>query len=98
MNIKNELDDSTIFICEKYFEEKVINKENDKRKRLRMSLNLVPTIYPEAIAKTTLSVLPSSTPFLKPPKRISFQDDDINRQQFQKLRVKEFSEINENAL
>ena len=63
-----------------------------------MPLNPVPTIYPEAIAKTTSPILPSSTPFLKLPKRKNFQEDEINSQQFQKLRVKEFLEINENAL
>ena len=62
-----------------------------------MSLNPVPTIYPGTIAKTTSSVLLSSTLFRKPPKRRIFQDE-INSQHFPKLRVKEFSETNENAL
>ena len=64
-----------------------------------MTLNPVPTIYPEAIAMTTsLIILPSSTPFHQPQKRRVFQEDEINSQQFQKLRLKEFSEINGNAL
>ena len=95
LNLKNELDGSTISMCENFFEEKVINKDNDKWKRLRMSLNPVPTIYPEAITKTTPSILPSSTPFWKLQTRRIFKEYEIS---FKNYKWNKFFEINKTAL
>ena len=50
---------SYLFICERHFEEKYLNKQNNQRVRLCNAKNPVPTIHPPSIVKTTPSVLPN---------------------------------------
>ena len=52
-----------------------------------MSLNPALAIYPEAIAKTTPLIQPSSAPFRKPKKKRVFQEDEINSQQLSKITI-----------
>lgn len=66
-----------IFICEDHFEEKYLNKENNQRTRLRMSLNPVATIHPESLIKEKPSVFPNLTPLRKPPTERIFRPDEI---------------------
>ena len=49
---------SSIF-CEKTFEEKYLNKQNNLRVRLCNAKNPVPTIHPPSIVNRTPSVLPT---------------------------------------
>ena len=59
---------SYLFICERHFEEKYLNKQNNQRVRLCNAKNPVPTIHPPSIVNTTPSVLPTLSTPRKPPK------------------------------
>ena len=69
LNRKDPPQENYIFICEPHFEEKYLKKENDHRTRLRMSLNPIPTMYPESLVKDMPSFFPNLTPLRKAPKK-----------------------------
>ena len=98
LNRKDLPQENYIFICEHHFEEKYLKKENDHRTRLRMSLNPIPTIYPESIVKDMPSVLPNLTPLRKAPTKRILRPDEFNSTSYKNLEVKDYSQLNESTL
>ena len=89
---------SYLFICERHFEEKYLNKQNNQRVRLCNAKNPVPTIHPPSIVNTTPSVLPTLSTPRKPPKARVYRDDEINSEAFKSMAIATFSEVNESLL
>ena len=71
------------------FRGKVPEKKKDHRTRLRMSLNPIPTMYPEPLVKDMPSVLPNLTPLQKAPTKRTFSPDEINSTSYKNLEVKD---------
>ena len=63
-----------------------------------MSLNPIPTIYPESLVKDMPSVLPNLTPLRKAPTKRIFKPDEINSTSYKNLEVKDYSQLNESTL
>ena len=99
INRKNvDPNSSYLFICEKHFEEKYLNKQNNQRVRLCNAKNPVPTIHPPSIVKTTPSVLPTLSTPRKPPKARVYGEDEINNEAFKSTAIAIFSKVNESLL
>ena len=98
INRKNVDPNSYLFICEKHFEEKYLNKQNNQRVRLCNAKNPVPTIHPPSIVKTTPSVLPTLSTPRKPPKARVYGEDEINNEAFKSTAIAIFSKVNESLL
>ena len=76
-----------------------LEKENNHRTRFRMSLNPIPTMYPESLVKDMPSFLPNLTPLRKAPTKRIFSPDEINSTSYNKnLEVKDYSQLNESTL
>ena len=65
-------------ICIKHFEDKYIFHGNGKRKKLKWSLDPIPTINSKAALENP-STLPTPSSSRKPPKARPFQEDDAKR-------------------
>ena len=63
-----------------------------------MSLNPIPTIYPESLVKDMPSFLPNLTPLRKAPTKRIFSPDEINSTSYKNLEVKDYSQLNESTL
>ena len=84
-----------IFICEKHFEEKLIQR-NTKYPRLVKSPKPVPTIHPD-IVKDVPSLLPSVPKPRKPPTQRVYQEDEWEKFKRQDT-VKDFDDITDSLL
>ena len=84
---------SYLFICERHFKEKYLNKQNNQRVRLCNAKNPVLTIHPPSIVKTTPSVLPTLSTPRKPPKARVYGEDEINSEAFKSMAITTFSEV-----
>ena len=84
-----------IFICERHFEEKFIQR-NEKYPRLVKSPKPIPSIHPN-IAKDTPSLLPSVPKLRKPPTQRVYQQDEWEKFKQQDT-IKDFGDITEKLL
>ena len=63
-----------------------------------MSMNPIPTIYPELLIKEMPSILPNLKPLRKTQIQRVFSPDEINSESFKNLEVKYYSKLNESTL
>ena len=63
-----------------------------------MSLNPIPTMYPESLVKDMPSFLPNLTPLRKAPTKRIFRPDEFNSTSYKNLEVKDYSQLNKSTL
>lgn len=85
----------TVFICEKHFEEKYLNR-NKSRTRLNMSMLPVPTLLPKNDNSGSVSIC-TNLKLRKPPTVRVFQQDQLNLFKNQDS-ITDFAEINDSLL
>ena len=95
LNRQDFASSSYVFICEKHFEEKYLNRCKEKRSRLKNKLKPIPSIYPECHNMRPSLQSPVSLPRKPPTLRPILLDQTKS---FKKHDINDFKDINNSLL